>query len=168
MKEFIFRQPIIDDAKNIHELAQPFKPLIGTNPIYTYLLITTHFSETSIVAIDPDSQQLAGFVSGYITPNHSDKTLFLWEIGVKHGFHGHNLYIRMVNTLIAKIQPTFVEATVGPSNASSSNRLHDISNAFNAPLNTSTQFHEHHFGALNHEKEILYSIGPISTDFYLK
>ena len=162
LTDFNMRVPSIEDASSIYELAQPFKPLIGTNPVYTYLLITSHFKETSVVVEDKETNEIIGFISGYIVPNREEKTLFLWEIGVREGFHGNNLYIRMVQHLIKRINPIWLEATANPSNVSSIKRLGGISKEIRAEISSSILFEKKNFGKVDHEEEILYRIGPIS------
>jgi L-2,4-diaminobutyric acid acetyltransferase len=161
MANFNFRTPVAEDAQSIFDLAQPYKPYIGTNPRYTYLLIATHFQKTSVVVEDVQSKQIVGFISGYLVPDTAEKTLFLWEIGVREGFHGNGLYLRMIHHLITKINPVWVEATTNPSNRSSVERLGILSKDMNAKLSASVLFKEALFGASNHEDELLYRIGPI-------
>ena len=160
-KAFRMRPPETKDAHSIYELAQPFKPFIGTNPLYTYLLVTTHFNDTSVVVEDAESHEIAGFISGYIIPGKKEKTLFFWEIGVKEGYHGNALYLRMAHYLLDRIKPLWLEATASPSNNSSVKRLISISKKIRTPIASSVLFDKSHFGPTNHEAEILYSIGPI-------
>ncbi|RAP39003.1 hypothetical protein DID80_01330 [Candidatus Marinamargulisbacteria bacterium SCGC AAA071-K20] len=168
MNEFNFRAPVKEDAKFIYELAQPFKPYIGTSPLYTYLLVSTHFSQSSVVVEDKETKQIIGFISGYIVPNRDEKTLFLWEIGVREGFHGNGLYVRMVHHLLNRLNPIWVDATASPSNDSSVKRLVVISKDINSPLSTSVLFEKKSFGKTAHEDEVLYRIGPITKQIKSK
>jgi L-2,4-diaminobutyric acid acetyltransferase len=161
IKDFNFRVPVTEDAQLIYALAQPFKPYIGNNPLYNNLLVTAHFRQSSVVVEDKKTKEIVGFISGYIVPDRDEKTLFFWEIGVKEGFHGNNLYLRMAHHLINRITPQFIEATVNPSNRSSVRRLSIISKDIRSEISSSVLFEKKCFGTTNHEEELLYRIGPI-------
>lgn len=158
-QNFRMRSPAPEDAVAIYELLQPYKPYVGTSPLYTYLLICEHFSETSLV-VEDEARQIIAFTSAFIPPRQPN-TLFLWEIAVKEGFHGNNLYIRMVREICSKVSPAYVEATVNPSNDSSIRRLQKLSDIFGSECRQSTLFPSEYFGAVEHEDEDLYRIGPI-------
>ena len=162
MTEFIFRKPEKKDAAEIYALLQPYKPYVGTSPLYTYLLICEHFDDTSIV-VATDTGEIIGFTSAYFPPKKQN-ALFLWEIAVKEGYHGNNLYVRMVNAICKRNYPMYIEATVNPSNESSIKRLRQLSEMFGADWVSYTLFPSDHFGAVNHEDEVLYRIGPIEKN----
>jgi len=162
MNDFLMRQPRKKDAAEIHAMLQPYKPYVGTSPLYTYLLICEHFRKTSIV-VENNDQEIVGFISAY-NPPETPGTLFLWEIAVKEGYHGNNLYIRMVKSLYKRLKPQYIEATVNPSNTSSIKRLKKLAHMFKCEYTTQPLFPSKYFGEHSHEDEILYSIGLISTD----
>lgn len=159
MKNFSMQKPEKKDAAEIHAMLQPYKPYVGTNPRYTYLLICEHFNDTSLVA-KTLAGEIVGFIAAYLPPNQRN-TLFLWEIAVKEGYHGNNLYIRMVKHICKRIRPTYLEATVNPSNASSIKRLKQLSSIFTCNCTNYTLFPSEYFGNQEHEDEVLYRIGPI-------
>jgi L-2,4-diaminobutyric acid acetyltransferase len=162
MSDFTFRKPEKKDAVEIHAMLQPYKPYVGTSPIYTYLLICEHFSDTSIVTTI-DTGEIVGFISAYFPPKKSN-TLFLWEIAVKEGFHGNGLYLQMVEELYKCNCPMYVEATVNPSNTSFIKRLKQLSEIFTCDFTTYTLFPSDHFGKQDHEDEVLYRIGPVQKN----
>ena len=161
MIHFILRRPEKKDAAEIYALLQPYKPYVGTSPCYTYLLICEHFRDTSAVAIKAGGE-IIGFTSAYYPPNKPNN-LFLWEIGVKKGYHGNQLYIHMVQAIYERCRPMYIEATVNPSNTSSIKRLKKLANLFNSDLTTDILFPSKCFGKQDHEDEVLYCIGPISS-----
>ena len=150
------------DAAEIYAMLQPYKPYVGTSPLYTYLLVCEHFSETSIV-VKTKEGEIVGFISAYWPPKKSN-TIFLWEIAVKEGYHGNNLYIRMVNEIYQRNTPLYIEATVNPSNISSIKRLVQLSKTFKCTYTTQTLFPSDYFGSQGHEDEVLYRIGVIEKD----
>ncbi len=162
MTDFVFRKPCVDDAAEIHAFLQPYKPYVGTSPVYTYLLICRHFSETSVV-VESAKGEIVGFVSAFPPPKEKD-TVFIWEIGVKKGFHGNNLYIRMIEAIGMRVKPDYIDFTVNPSNTSSIRRIYELARLFGCDCQKSSCFPAHLFGNQPHEDEDLYRLGPISYD----
>ncbi len=162
MINFTMHAPEKRDAAEIYAMLHPYKPYVGTSPLYTYLLVCEHFNETSLVAKTEDGE-IVGFISAYSPPKRLN-TLFLWEIAVKKGFHGNNLYIRMVREIYKRNTPQYIEATVNPSNISSIKRLIQLSKIFKCTYTTQTLFPSDCFGSLDHEDEVLYRIGMIEKD----
>ncbi|HMQ10331.1 MAG TPA: diaminobutyrate acetyltransferase [Oligoflexia bacterium] len=162
MKNFIFRKPKKSDAQEIHAMLQPYKPYVGTSPVYTYLLICEHFDDTSIV-VTSESDEIVGFISAYQPPKKQN-TLFLWEVAVKKGYHGNNLNKKMIEKLFNRINPNYIEATVNPSNQTFIKRLKQLSKNFACELSQKVLFASDHFGTQNHEDEVLFRMGPIQKN----
>lgn len=156
---FTFREPTAKDGAAIFAMMQPYKPKIGTNPLYTYLVQCEYFAGTC-VAVEKDGELIA-FTSAFIPPQKPD-TLYIWEIAVKEGFHGHGLMDQMLRHLLAKTGSRFLEATVNPSNTSSSARFRNLAQAMACPCDIKTLFPESYFAPLEHEDEVLYRIGPFA------
>lgn len=163
--DFILRSPERKDAAAIFEMMQPYRPYVGTSPVYTYLLICEHHAATSVVAQDARGQ-IVGFISAYRVPKRPD-TLFIWEIAVREGYHGHQLCLRMMQTLCQRVNPAYIEATVNPSNASSIRRFQQLADLYGCSYASQTLFPAGDFGTQAHEDEVLYRIGPIMARQHL-
>jgi len=156
---FLFRKPEKQDAAEIYALLQPYKPYVGTSPLYTYLMICEYFCDTSVVVIN-DHHEIIGFMSGFLAPT-KQQTLFIWEIAVKNGYHGNNLYIRMAKELYARNKPRYIELTVNPSNTQSIKRINQLAEIFSCPCKVIPLFPSEYFGDCKHEDEVLYRVGAI-------
>ncbi len=159
MTKLHMRPPRKEDAAEIKSMLKPYIPYVGTNPVYTYLLICEHFSQTSTVVAN-EADEIVAFTSGF-QPPEKPGTLFIWEVAVKKGYHGNNLYIRMIRELCHRITPNYLEATVNPSNKSSQKRLKQIAEMFDCEITSDTVFPSDYFCDDKHEDEVLYRLGPI-------
>lgn len=156
-QDFVFRQPTARDGAAVFALMQPYKPKIGTNPLYTYLLLCDYF-RASCVTVEKEGEIVA-FTSAFIPPQKPD-TLFVWEVAVKEGFHGHGLYMRMICHLLHRTGVRYMEGTVNPSNAQPERRLQALARALECPCESSMLFPADYFAPLSHEDEVLYRLGP--------
>src|SRR3546814_263259 len=88
------RMPHKTDASGIHRLISECPPL-DLNSVYTYLLLSEHFSRACIVAGRGDT--LDGFVSAYLPPERPG-TLFVWQVAVHARARGQGLDRKSVGT----------------------------------------------------------------------
>lgn len=160
--DFVLRAPSEKDGARIHQLIQACPPL-DVNSLYAYLLLTTHFSQTSLVA--EQQGRIVGFVSAYIPPSKSD-VLFVWQVAVHEQCRGQALGIRMLKRLLrraslARIQ--YVETTVSPDNPASRAMFARVAEHYSTDLNEEAWFGTEHFGPQQHAEEPLLRIGPLPT-----
>lgn len=112
------RPPRVEDAAAIWRCL----PAIGgleRNSAYAYLLVCSHFAETSVVA-ERDGE-LVGFVSAYL-PRSQPATLFVWQVGVAPTARGHGIADRLLEAALARPACRGVRhltATVEPDNRAS-------------------------------------------------
>ena len=159
------RTPTLTDGADICELVENTKPL-DPNSCYTYLLLSTHFADTCVVAQDED--EIVGFVSAYRPPK-ADDVLFVWQVAVKSTARGRGIATAMLNELVERENCkdiAYVEATVTPSNAPSQGLFRSLAKAHNAPCRETCWFPPESFGVddtQDHEAEILFRIGPLQS-----
>lgn len=156
------RQPRVEDGAAMCRLVQETPPL-DPNSCYAYLLLCTHFSDTSIVA--EDENELVGFVSAYRPPTDPD-VLFVWQVGVKPVARGKGLAKNMIQTLLDRDtcdSVNFLEATVTPSNVASQTLFRSLANDHDTCCSESCWFPPETFGSGEHEAEVLFRIGPLQA-----
>lgn len=154
------RHPNKADAFAIHSLIKQCPPL-DLNSIYTYLLLSEHFSQSCVV-VEGD-QGLDGYISAYIPPAKPE-VLFIWQVAVHERARGRSLGRRMLLELLgrphlAHIQ--FIETTVGPDNAASRRMFSGLAQKLRAEVSESALFDSHLFGDSGHDDERLIRIGPL-------
>ena len=157
----VIRKPELTDGQLIYDLARISKPL-DLNSLYSYLLISTHFNQTSAVA--ENEQDLIGYVSGYLHP-HQDDTLFIWQIAVNPNMRGRGLATLMLQNILQReelITIKFIEATITPSNKKSRKLFQRLAEQLKADYKESPFLDKELFGESNHEEEKLLRIGPIN------
>jgi L-2,4-diaminobutyric acid acetyltransferase len=136
--------------------------VLEANSCYAYLLVCTHFSETSVVAEGRDGK-LLGFVAGYRPPTHPE-AVFVWQIGVRSDARGQGLGGRLLNSLVdlpACREVDFLEATVAASNVTSDRLFRGFARARGVACEVSRGFDARDFGPSGHESEPLLRIGPL-------
>lgn len=160
------RPPRGSDALAIRELVAE-TGVLDLNSTYAYLLLSTDFARTSIVA-DVDGQ-LQGFITGYQPPPRPG-VLFVWQVAVAATARRGGLAAAMLDALVDRVRseggggPITVEATVSPGNAHSRAFFGAFARRHGVPMG------EHaHFTAAQldpngaHEDEPLLRIGPIGA-----
>jgi L-2,4-diaminobutyric acid acetyltransferase len=155
-------KPIAEDGQAIYQLVNNCPPL-EPNTCYAYLLLCTHFADTSIVA--KDEEGVAGFVAAYRPPTHPD-AIFVWQVGVSERARGQGLAQRMLNELFARLQPEgvrYLESTVTPSNTASRKLFSAFARKHNVSCDVLDGYPAELFGAGDHEAEDLFRIGPIDS-----
>ncbi len=155
------RKPKLTDGHSIYELARISKPL-DLNSLYSYLLISAHFDQTSAVA--ETGRDIVGYVSGYIHP-HQDDTLFIWQIAVHPIMRGRGLATHMLKDILKRRKSAnikFIEATITPSNKKSRNLFQGLARQLQADYRECMFLEVELFGESFHEEEKLLRIGPLN------
>ena len=161
-KSIVFRKPSLADAAGVRRLIADSPPL-DMNSLYCYLLICTHFYDTSVIA--ENDKGIAGFISGYLSPS-VDHTLFIWQVVVAKESQKQGLAKAMLEAILSrhhKIPIRYLETTVNPTNKASRSLFYSLAQSLNADCKESVLFSETDFGGEAHEDEILYRIGPFDT-----
>ena len=158
------RPPRGSDAVAIRDLVAE-TGVLDLNSTYAYLLLSTDFAQTSIVA-DVDGR-LQGFITGYRPPPRPD-VLFVWQVAVAPSAQRGGLAAAMLDALVDRVRaegdgaPLTVEATVSPGNASSRAFFGAFARRHGVALTEHPHFTADQLdpdGA--HEDEPLLRIGPI-------
>jgi L-2,4-diaminobutyric acid acetyltransferase len=152
------RAPIPADISIIHALVRCCPPL-EPNSGYAYLLMCTHFAQSSIVAFDHSG--IAGFVFGYRVPERQ-RTLFIWQVAVHPSARGQGLGQAML-TALAAADIEFIEATVSPSNDASLRMFQKFAQNKSCPLVHGERFRSQLFPETDHGDEQLIRIGPLKN-----
>lgn len=161
----LFRAPTLSDAAPLWALVRA-TGVLEPNSAYAYLLLSTHFASTGMVA-ERDGR-LVGFVSAYVPPSRPD-AVFVWQIGVHPDAQGAGLGRRMLLELLARpacASAKYLEATVGVSNRASERLFRSVARILETGCEVTPWFLPEHFpasesGATAHEAEPLYRIGPL-------
>ncbi len=147
---------------------------LDLNSPYCYLLLCSHFADTSLVA--EQQGEIVGFVLAYRPPKRIDgldgadgpASIFVWQIAVAASHRGAGLARRLLETLVE--QPAVrdvrqLEATVTPSNEASRRLFLGFARRFGASCREEEAFSADLFpaAATAHEPEILLSIGPLDA-----
>lgn len=159
---YFFREPNIEDGKDIYDLIERSKPL-DLNSSYCYLLLAGHFCKTCVVA--ECDERLVGFISAYLHPSKRD-TLFVWQVAVDGQFRNRGIAGSMLENLLHRPNlrsVSFLETTITPSNRESRLLFESFAVKLQAPCIKSILFSETLFGSKNHEEEVLFRIGPFGT-----
>ena len=141
--------------------------MLDLNSTYAYLLLSTDFAQTSIVA-DVDGR-LQGFITGYRPPPRPD-VLFVWQVAVAPAARRGGLAAAMLDALVARVRsetngaPLTVEATVSPDNAGSRAFFGAFARRHGVPLTEHAHFTADQLGPDGaHEDEPLLRIGPVTA-----
>jgi L-2,4-diaminobutyric acid acetyltransferase len=156
--EVALRRPDRADAARIHRFVGD--STLETNSRYAYLLVATHFRDTSLVA--ERGGEFVGFIAGYRIPRRPD-TLFVWQIGTAPSVRRTGLGRRMLTSLLGQVEQHGVcrlEATVAPGNAASRRLFESLARERACDCSTSPGFSAADFGDEAHDEEVLFRIGP--------
>lgn len=140
------------------------------NTPYAYLLLCTHFADTTVVATRDDGA-LIGFVAAYRPPVKPD-VVFVWQIGVAPAARGAGLGKRLLRALIALpgcADVRALEATVMPSNTASRELFRAFARTLGVHCTRRPGFPADLFprvpgDAAPHEAEELFHIGPLGKE----
>ncbi|NUM52215.1 MAG: diaminobutyrate acetyltransferase [Candidatus Hydrogenedentes bacterium] len=155
--------PHTEDAAEVWRLVQMAPPLEVNTP-YAYLLLCTHFAQTSVVA--RNGRTLRGFIGGYRIQERPD-TLYIWQIAVHPLDRRKGLGDMMLAALISRhglSDVRFIEASVTPSNFSSNRFFLRFAQRRGFAVERRALFTADHFPEGNHEPEQLIRIGPLHVE----
>ncbi|ETW94759.1 MAG: hypothetical protein ETSY1_33495 [Candidatus Entotheonella factor] len=158
--DLTLRTPRLRDGAAIWQLVQCTQPL-DINSCYTYLLLSSHFASTSVVALHRND--LVGFITGYRLPEASD-VLFVWQVGVTSAWRGQGIAGAMLRHLLDRDtcrDVRFLEATITPTNTPSKALFRALARERNVPCQELAGFAPQDFGTEAHEAEQLFRIGPL-------
>ena len=164
MTQLVLRKPLDTDGHDVYHLIANCPPL-DQNSMYCNLLQCGHFANTSVIAVDENSQEVLGFISGYIKPSDSD-TLFIWQVAVSDKARGQGLAKRMLLDILSRNtdhQLSYIETTITDNNPGSWALFGSIAKARSTELVRSEYFtKELHFQG-SHDTENIVRIGPFTT-----
>jgi L-2,4-diaminobutyric acid acetyltransferase len=158
-----FKPPSLDDAPGVYDLVDRCKPL-DLNSRYCYMLVCTHFSDTSVVVEAGDT--IKGLVSGYIDPKNPE-TLFVWQVAVDTSLRGQGVASRMLKTLLERDNLRairYIDTTISPSNSASQNLFRRLAAELQAGISETPCFDKSLFGGEAHEDEHLFRVGPFDLN----
>lgn len=159
MSDATIRPATVEDGAAIWRLVDAMDGL-ETNTCYAYLLLASHFGETTLVA--ERAGALAGFVAGYRPPSQPEE-IFVWQIGVAASARGLGLGGRLLDALVA--QPAcqdarYLTATVSADNSASLALFRGFASRHRVPCEQRAGFPAALFAA-PHPAEDLLVIGPL-------
>lgn len=160
-----YRTPCARDGLAIWRAVQAAGTL-DVNSAYFYLIFSTDFSQTCLVALDDD--QIAGLVIGYQPPGATD-TAFCWQIGVLPDWQGLGLGKRLLAqwlALPANRHVRWLTATVAEDNSASERLFRGFARTLGAPCEVKPHFTEDLL-APGHAPEPMYRIGPFDLSVAL-
>lgn len=161
------RRPKPQDGSAIWQLVQRSESL-EENSCYAYLLLGSHFADTSLVA--ELEGRIIAFVWAYRPPTDL-QTVFVWQIGVDATLRGQGVANAMLHALIqcpGCDGVEYLEATVGSSNSASKRLFDGLARDLGATCAVTTGFSSGLFSPLQHESEDLLRIGPINPEKTMK
>ncbi len=162
VSNIVLKKPVPEDGAKVYRLVKKCPPL-DANSVYCNLLQTSHFADTCVAAKRNDTQELVGFVSGYVLPN-DPSTLFIWQVAVSESARGEGLAKKMVVNLLTRqscVEVKFIHTTITKSNQASWALFRGLSKQLETDFKESIQFdQELHFNG-QHDTEFLAEIGPI-------
>ncbi|MDD5360190.1 MAG: diaminobutyrate acetyltransferase [Sulfurovaceae bacterium] len=162
--QITFRHPNKNDTREIFVLIKNSKPL-DLNSEYLYLLQTTYFSNTCMVA--ERKNKIIGFVSGFIDPKDKD-IFFIWQVAVDNSVRGCGVGFGMLKALFASkniVHTKCIHTTISPSNISSQKLFEKFANELNFDKEISIFATKDDFKEA-HEDELLYKFKPIKGGNY--
>lgn len=158
------RQPTQADGTAVWLLVEQLGSL-DRNSTYAYLLLCRDFADTCILAEDPASGALLGFVMGYRLPARPD-TVFVWQVAVSEQARGQGLASRLLDGLLLSDGcrgVRYLESTVTPSNEASRALFGALARRLDAELVESPGFPAEAFPTGDHEPEPRLRIGPFDV-----
>lgn len=155
-----FRLPKVEDAAALWSLIKSAGNL-DLNASYAYLLLSSHFAESCVLAYAGDT--LVGAVTGYFLPKAND-TLFVWQVAVDQQARGRGIALEMLVHLIHRHGPKirYIQTTVSPSNQASRRLFEKLSVRLETKIIYGDGFSQALFPDA-HEDEPLLTLGPLET-----
>jgi L-2,4-diaminobutyric acid acetyltransferase len=133
---------------------------IGTlerNTSYCYLLLAKMFGQTCAVA-EQDGERV-GFLAGFCPPERPE-AIFVWQVGVSPEARGFGVATGLLLQVVKQTGATYLEATVGVSNANSRALFTGFARRLEAHCAVEPCFAASDFPE-QHEEEQLFRIGPL-------
>jgi L-2,4-diaminobutyric acid acetyltransferase len=158
--EIRLRTPTVEDGRGMYRIVRESGVLDENSP-YAYLLLSTHFAPSSVVA--EAEGRIVGFVAGYRPPSRPDAA-FVWQVAVDPAARRRGLGKRMLRFFLdtpGNRTARYLEATVTPSNGPSRRLFESLARSLGVPSRWSDWFTGSHFGSAGHEAEELIRIGPL-------
>ena len=153
------RSPDSRDGAKLWDLVKR-SGVLEENSCYAYLLLSTHFASSSVVA--ELNGRVVGFVAAYFLPARPD-VIFVWQIGVDSDYRRSGLGKRLLRHLVSLPRARnarFLEATVAPSNRPSRRLFESFAAELGVDCCDMEGFSPEDFGG-THEEERLLRIGPL-------
>tara|TARA_R110001592_G_scaffold160530_1_gene392716 strand:+ start:1309 stop:1950 length:642 start_codon:yes stop_codon:yes gene_type:complete len=161
-KKLTIRNPKPTDAMSVHNLIRA-SVFVDDNSPYLYLLICSHFAQTSVIA--ERNGETVGVITGYIPPTQPD-TLFVWQVAVDPMMRRRGLARAMLKAMLledACKDVSYIDTSVTEDNAASRKLFTSFAAKLNCPIKESVLFdRREHFLNL-HDSEHLLRLGPFST-----
>lgn len=155
------RRPTTADGASLWQLVRD-SGVLDLNSSYAYLLLTTHFAQTSVVA--ERGEAVVGFATAYRRPDQNE-CLFVWQVAVAPEARRCGLAAAMLDWLVDQPEAEdirFVQATVAPSNIPSRTLFGRFAERHATIVRESQGFGQQDFPSCQqHEDEPLLTIGPL-------
>lgn len=154
------RPPVPQDGPTLWRLADRLG--LDLNSAYAYLLVSSHFAATSVIA-ELDGEAV-GFVAGYRPPT-GDDALFVWQVGSAPEARGRGLARRMILEILGRDScegVRYIEATVTPQNQASRALFASFARVLGTEIEISPCFDRDCFPG-DHAPEELHRIGPFES-----
>lgn len=160
--EIEIRHPRVEDGAALWRLVKEIDDL-EVNTCYAYLLLCSHFSPGSMLAVRDG--ELIGCVLGYCPPTRPD-AMFVWQVGVRSDARGQGLAIELLERFVAL--PVYrgrqyLEATVGRGNTASTALFTAFARKRNLAVEREPGFGPKLFAHPGHDTEDLFRIGPLRS-----
>ncbi|MDT8428855.1 MAG: diaminobutyrate acetyltransferase [Pseudomonadales bacterium] len=151
--------PTDTDGAALHNLIRS-SAFLDDNSLYCYLLLCTHFAETSVVA--RLEGKVAAVVTAYVPPQQPD-TLFIWQVAVAKIAQRRGLAKTMIHEILGRealANVRWIETTVTRDNKASRALFNALARDLGCELTESMMFdRKKHFRNL-HDSEYQLKIGP--------
>ena len=157
----MIRQPQATDGRAVKALIDSCPPL-DSNSLYCNLLQCTHFAATCALA-EVDGRPV-GFASGYLVPDETPHTLFIWQVAIAGEARGQGLGRRLILDILGRpgcAQVSRIETTIGPDNMASWGLFESLARRLGAKSEREVMFDRHKHFAGEHDSEIVLRIAPI-------
>ena len=136
--------------------------LLDDNSFYCYFLLATKFTDTCAVA--DDNGKLAGFITGFMPPE-TPETLFVWQLFVQPEYRGRGVAKNLIMSVLEtqQILPSFIEATLTPTNVASRRTFDSVARTFQCEVQQTSYLTADDFTSDGgeHEAEDLLRVGPL-------